>query len=238
MTDDRSDHLEGWHPHEPELSQAQIQWMRDNIPSGRSMLDLGCGTGRVLVPMSEHGLLCTGLDQDRNALEQCREGLTDAGASADLIQADITNWLMESDSEWDVISCLGNTFCLFWNIEEALKLLQEVRRHLSPGGLFVLDDIPGDLWPELIEGRWQEGLDPEDGRQLVWSNDDAIFTIRHGSCVDPDDWNIGPQDVPMRLWTAGALSLAALSSGFEVPVVPAGSGVRVLRPVSEGECTS
>ncbi|MDG2423672.1 MAG: class I SAM-dependent methyltransferase [Phycisphaerales bacterium] len=233
----QNDHLAAWHPHEPELAESQLLWMQEHIASGQSLLDLGCGAGRTLVPMSMMGAVCTGLDLDKEALETCRKTLVQEGVSAELIEADFRNWLSDASAQWDVICCLGNTFCLTWKIKEALELLALIHEHLAPGGMLILDDIPGDLWPELMEGRWQEGLDPEQGRQLVWSRDDAVFAFRDASSVDPDNWNIGPDDVPMRLWTAGSMQLAALASGFDVPVIPSGAGVRVLRPVAGTDCT-
>lgn len=230
MTNDPHPQLEAWHPHEPSISEAQIEWLRKTIAPGSSLLDLGCGSGRTLVPLAAHGVQCTGLDLDQSALDACRADLLKSNTSAELMTADFRTWLAASTATWDVITCLGNTFCLIWKIEDALECLALIRSRLSPGGMFILDDIPADLWPQLTEGHWQEGLDPEAGCQLVWSGDDAVFTIRQHSSVDPDDWTIGDRDVPLRLWTAGALQLAAAASGFQVPVIPAGSSIRILRP--------
>ena len=51
----QNDHLAAWHPHEPELAESQLLWMQEHIASGQSLLDLGCGAGRTLVPMSMMG---------------------------------------------------------------------------------------------------------------------------------------------------------------------------------------
>ncbi|MEE2908531.1 MAG: methyltransferase domain-containing protein [Planctomycetota bacterium] len=230
--------LDAWYPHEPDLAAAQLAWLQTNVGSDHTLLDLGCGAGRTLVPMAQYGASCTGVDRDDAALLTCRQALEQSGASANLVLDDFCTWLPKAEGAWDVILCLGNTFCLIWQIEEAIALLTAVRRHLAPGGRLIVDDIPGDLWPELIEGRWQAGLDPDHGLQMVWSADDSVFTLRDEARADSENWEIGPEDVPLRLWTAGALHLAAIASGFEVPLVPAGSGVRVLRPVPQDHSSS
>ena len=217
------------------MDAAQQAWLLATIQPDHRVLDLGCGAGRTLVPLAEAGASCTGVDRDQVALAACRESLERTGCSADLVTADFGEWLPKVEDTWDMVCCLGNTLCLLWQVEEAMAFLGVVRRHLAPGGLLVIDDIPGDLWPEVIEGRWQEGLDPEHGCQMVWSEDDAVFTFRDPSRADADNWDIGSGDVPMRLWTAGALHLAAIAAGYEVPLVPAGSGVRVLRPVPSSQ---
>ena len=152
------------------------------------------------------------------------------GLAADLIEADFHAWVSSSEGTWDLICCLGNTFCQIWDISKATDLMSQVRQRLAPGGCFVIDDIPGDLWPEVAAGYWQEGLDPESGQQLVWADDDLIFTLRPPETADPENWNLSSDDVRLRLWTAGSLQLAAQVAGFEVPFVPEKSGVRVLTP--------
>jgi len=146
------------------------------------------------------------------------------------VTGDAIEWLGSTSETWNVVCCLGNTLCQFWQIDQAIELLIRIRRRLEPGGMLVIDDIPGDLWPELAEGNWQAGLDLEQGKQLVWSPDDAVFAIRSSSKVDENDWEIGPDDEPLRLWTSSSLQLAARVAGYSVPLVPADSSVRVLRP--------
>ena len=119
---------------------------------------------------------------------------------------------------------------------EAVALLQRIKSCLRPGGKVVIDDIPGDLWPEVTGGGWQEGIDPESGAQLIWANDDAVFTLRSPERADPEDWTLGPEDQRLRLWTAGALELVARAAGYESPQVASDSGVRILTPQNVGDC--
>lgn len=220
-------------PHEPRIDSLQQAWLKANVSAGDRVLDLGCGCGRTLIPMAESGAICTGLDHDANALDTCRGSLDSIGTKTRLVQADAIEWLGSEDETWNVVCCLGNTFCQFWQIDQAIELLTLVRQRLVPGGFLVIDDIPGDLWPELAEGNWQSGLDPEQGRQLVWSSEDAVFAIRSSSNVDENDWEIGPNDVPLRLWTSSTLLLVARLAGYSVPLVPKDSSVRVLTPNQE-----
>ena len=225
---DRS--LDALHPHEPAIDLQQQAWLKANVSSGDRVLDLGCGCGRTLIPLVEAGAICTGLDRDADALDQCRKSMESIGSTATFVNADAIEWLGSTGDVWNVICCLGNTLCQFWQIDQAIKLLSLIRQRLEPGGMLVIDDIPGDLWPELAEGNWQAGLDLEQGKQLVWSADDAVFAIRSSSRIDENDWEIGPDDEPLRLWTSSTLHLVARVAGYSVPHVPADSSVRVLRP--------
>ncbi|MBG79958.1 MAG: hypothetical protein CMJ39_04510 [Phycisphaerae bacterium] len=229
-SEDMSNPLDILHPHETEVDEAQQSWLSQKVQTGDRVLDLGCGGGRTLLPLVKLGAICTGIDHDPIGLEWFRNSMSDEGLVADLIEADFHEWLSAADGHWDLICCLGNTFCQIWNINKATDLMSQVRQRLAPGGCFVIDDIPGDLWPEVAAGYWQEGLDPDSGQQLVWADDDLIFTLRPPETADPENWNLSSDDVRLRLWTAGSLQLAAQVAGFEVPFVPEKSGVRVLTP--------
>lgn len=226
--DDRS--LDALHPHESEVDSLQQAWLKANVSSGDRVLDLGCGFGRTLIPLAKAGAVCTGIDRDAEVVDQCRESLESMGSTATVVTADAIEWLGSTSETWDVVCCLGNTLCQFWQIDQAIELMNRIRARLEPGGMLVIDDIPGDLWPELTEGNWQAGLDIEQGKQLVWSPDDAVFAIRSSSKIDENDWQIGPDDEPLRLWTSSSLKLVARVAGYSVPLVPANSSVRVLRP--------
>ena len=230
MRSDDDTSLDALHPHDSRIDTAQQAWLRSQVSRGDRVLDLGCGGGRILLPLVQAGAICTGIDHDDSALAKCRESLDASSATATLVKADMIEWLSRSHEHWNVVCCLGNTLCQFWEIDRAVELLRCIRSRLVSGGILVVDDVPGDLWPELAEGNWQSGFDDELGRQLVWSSDDAVFAIRSGSNIDENNWEIGPADTPMRLWTSASLRLAAQVAGYSAPFVPDNASVRVLRP--------
>ena len=111
------------------------------------VLELGCGTGRILIPAAEAGCTITGLDQSGFMLDRCRAKLLEHPPEVQkrvmLVEADMTNF------------SLGRTFALatvpfrplqhLLSIEEQLSFLACVRRHLTPGGTLALDVFHPDL---------------------------------------------------------------------------------------------
>jgi hypothetical protein len=95
--------------------------------------------------------------------------------------------------------------------------------------MVILDDIPGDLWPEVAQGRWANGVNEEETLQLVWAANDTVFAIREGDAVDPDSWELGEDDLSLRLWTMGSLSLAAQLAGLSAPEVPVAGAVLIMQ---------
>src|SRR5437867_649860 len=62
---------------------------------GSAVLELGCGTGRVLVPLARAGHVVTGIDSSANMLDRCRTNLEKEPPAVrtrvSLHQADVRN---------------------------------------------------------------------------------------------------------------------------------------------------
>ncbi len=213
-------------PHEQERSDRQLAWVRESC-SGRSVLDLGCGDGRVAAEVSPVACRYVAIDHDPEALARCGE----VSVGGELVQADIRQPPLEGQ-RFDRVLCLGNTFCLLWDVDVAVDAMRQWRALLGDGGVLVLDDIPQNLWPDVADGHWINGVAEGGQLQLVWALDDAVMVLRRGGAVDPDSQRICDTDQPMRIWTAGAMRLAARLAGFEPPEHDAEAGVLILRPAT------
>ena len=225
-------------PHDEAHSAVQIHGICALLdPGPRRVLDLGCGDGRVLVPLVEAGHHVVGVDRDASVLDTIGAATDPAGTT--LVEADFTRpgataALAADHGPFDAILCLGNTFCLIHDTDAAVDLLAAWRAALAPGGAIVIDDIPQDLWPEVAGGNWNEGISPEGDMQMVWDASDAVFAIRTGDAVDDDHWTLQDSDVRCRLWTTGALRLAARAAGLSAPRREDASAVLVMRAAAAG----
>ena len=109
------------------------------INKNHRLLDVGCGTGIVLVMLEQFGE-ATGVDASDVALEFCkRRGLTHLHKSENETE------LPFSDQSFDVITA----FDLLEHLDQDLKLLMEMKRVCSPGGTILLT-VPAHpfLWSE------------------------------------------------------------------------------------------
>jgi SAM-dependent methyltransferase len=109
------------------------------------VLELGCGTGRILLPTARAGVEITGLDSSANMLARCREKLAAEPAP---LQRDLqrrVTLVSGSLADFD----LGRTFNLITmpfrpfqhllTVEQQLSCLAAVKRHLAPGGRLIFD---------------------------------------------------------------------------------------------------
>lgn len=129
--------------------------------SGGPVLELGCGTGRVLMPVGLEGIACTGLDPSEAMLEELRRKRPPPNLR--LVSGRMQDFNLSPD-RFALIFSAFRAFQHLLTVEDQLACLSSVRRHLSPGGLFAFDVFAPKLErtaileePEAEDARWREG---------------------------------------------------------------------------------
>jgi len=136
-------------------------------------LELGCGTGRILIPTAAAGCEIVGLDASGFMLERCRLKLerqpTEVQKRARLVQANMTGF--DLGESFALITIPFRGFQHLLRVEEQLGCLDAVRRHLAPGGRLLFDAFhPNPRYlhdPEYLEEREEFEETPlPDGRRF------------------------------------------------------------------------
>jgi SAM-dependent methyltransferase len=100
------------------------------------VLELGCGTGRVLLEIAAAGFPCTGLDPSPSMLEALRA--KPFPRSLRLVRAPMQNFDLGAD-RFTLIYSAFRAFQHLYEVEDQLACLAHVRRHLAPRGIFAFD---------------------------------------------------------------------------------------------------
>ncbi len=104
------------------------------------ILELGCGTGRLLLPLIKGGFTVTGLDNSRAMLAQATAKLLrlpeDVRARVTLVEGDMTN--LDLDGRFALVIIPYNTL-LHLNQKQVAKTLAGVREVLSEDGRLFID---------------------------------------------------------------------------------------------------
>lgn len=113
-------------------------------PSGRKILDLGCGIGRHVVYCHEMGLDAYGIDLSSEAVKVAREWVLekgDKGAEHKIVEGDIRQMPWPS-GHFDYVISHGVLDSMHFSIAQGA--CREVARILRPHGLFYCDLVSGD----------------------------------------------------------------------------------------------
>lgn len=113
-----------------------------------SVLELGCGTGRVLLPLLQEGLSAVGLEQDPVLHAAGQHKLSEAGivdGLHHLLLGDMRDFSL--GRKFDLIIVPYNTFCLL-NDADLERSLKCIAAHLQPGGRLFME---AQVWPNQEE---------------------------------------------------------------------------------------
>jgi SAM-dependent methyltransferase len=144
------------------------------VESGGPVLEVGCGTGRVLIPTARRGIRMTGLDLSPNMLGICRKKLEGEAAEVlgrvELVQADMRDFTL--DRTFKLATLPFRPFQHLVTVEDQLACLECIRRHLDPGGKVILDIFNPRLESLTADNIGQElAAEPEfqmpDGRRVI-----------------------------------------------------------------------
>ena len=139
--------------------------------TGGPLLELACGTGRLLQPLAEAGYQITGVDISSAMLERARQRLDSAGLSdrVSLVQADMRDF--ELPDRYALAFIGINSFMHLETTVDQRQALRCWREHLRPGGLLVIDlfnpTLPAFLEADgrlILQKQWQ---DPETGATVI-----------------------------------------------------------------------
>ena len=105
------------------------------------VLELACGTGRILIPIARQGVTVTGLDASAEMLkiaEEKKQALPqDAAARIRLVHGDMKAFDLEQT--YGLIIIAFRSFQCLLTKQEQSACLTCIRQHLENGGLLLLD---------------------------------------------------------------------------------------------------
>ena len=162
-----------------EVYDSVYAYVTDDIPfyidearsAGGSVLELGCGTGRVAIPIAQAGIEIVGLDSSPAMLEVARRKAEKASGARGLrlVEADMRDFSLNEVFDLVIIPFRG--FYSLHSVEDQVRTLANVRGHLAPGGKLAFNIFVPDLNMLVQEGdvayHFRDVTDSDTGRRLV-----------------------------------------------------------------------
>jgi SAM-dependent methyltransferase len=160
--------------HEYRRRRADVNYYRALAKRlGGPVLELGCGTGRLLVPLVRDGVRVVGVDLSQPMLRRCAERLawSRVAERARLVRADFRALALKR--RFPLVVCPFNAMMHLYTRDDVARFFSSVRAHLEPGGTFAFDVLNPDLeWlTRDPTKRWARTRfkDPRSGRAYYYS---------------------------------------------------------------------
>ncbi len=175
------------------------------FPTPGVFVDLGCGTGRALLPFARRGFRAIGVDLPPPFLRIVGEKAACEQLPVERVLANLMELGCFADASVDYAACLFSTLGMIRGSENRRRFLDHVFRIVRPGGTFVVH----------VHNRWHNLRDPQGRawllRNLVWERlrgtrepGDKFFPYR------------GIQEMFLHVYTRGEFTAELASAGFRV----------------------
>ena len=153
------------------------------VESGGPVLEVGCGTGRVLLPTARGGVSITGLDMSEHMLDVCRAALKDETPEVqervNLVQGDMRDF--DLGRKFALITTPFRPFQHLITTEDQVHCLKTIHKHLEPGGTFVLD-----IFNPSLAGITADNLGKEVGAEPEFTTPEGIKVRRFNKTIQRD----------------------------------------------------
>jgi len=215
-----------------EIIGQHVTWLLEVLEAGTeqpgpfSILDLGCGPGFYSHELARRGHRSVGVDYSPAAITHARTTAEVRGFDAVFHLADLLDenapWLDDVDT-FDAVTFWFGEFNAFPD-EAARTLLARAAQKLRPGGLFVLEFQPDDLFLKQDEQEWRVcdrsvfSDDPHLWLQEYHWDQKQQSEINVHWIVDAQSGSVNHYAQCHRAWTDEELVDLLLDAGLEAPI--------------------
>jgi SAM-dependent methyltransferase len=210
-----------------------------------AVLDIACGTGRILLPCMQAGADGDGLDLHQPMLDRLRRNAAALGLSPNLYQADMSDFRLPR--RYALIMITFNAFIHNVTQDAQIRCLTCCREHLLPGGVLAFDTyfpslqiLGGPQGRRELEG---EVTDPRTGRLLRMFDTrrfDQVEQMQHSLTeIEEIDQSgaarvIQRSDFSVRWVYKAEMALLLRAAGFERWEIYGGFDRRALTKETDG----
>jgi len=198
------------------LTEPEVQAIQNiiELPSGAIILDVCCGYGRHLLPLTKRGYRVIGIDISLLALREATAQAQSEDIWIDVVQADMR--YLPFTSHFDAAILMFNSFGVFSDERDNKVVLIAITQVLKTGGYLLLDILNRSYCETLfdrhpkqetfrghgVELRVSSRLDPNTGilhQELRWLSASGEHSTYHA----------------LRLYTRQDIEQLLMDCGFE-----------------------
>lgn len=208
--------------------------------SGQPVLDVGCGTGRLLLDFLADGVDADGVDSSPEMLALCSEKAQKLGLEPTVYLQ--TMETLDLPHKYRTIIVPSSSFQLVISLDDAAEAMRQFFNHLEPGGTLVMPFMI--LWAiQPTDEQWHpsgEKIRPEDGAIVrrasrstfdmanqLESTEDRYEVVRDGQVSTSEHYSRSPatrwytQEQAADLYKKAGFTDIRLIDGFSLDHQPA-----------------
>jgi len=142
----------------PEWDAEVVELIASYLGGHERVLDVGCGYGRIAIPLAARGYRVTGLDLSEPLLSSARLQARAQGVRLPLVAGSMAR-IPFRDESFDSVICLWSAFYEILDPASQVQALAGMRRALGKGGLALIEGpLPPGPDDELPADRVSRGL--------------------------------------------------------------------------------
>jgi SAM-dependent methyltransferase len=155
----------------PEWDKEIVAALIEMLPEHGRVLDVGCGYGRVTVPLARAGYGVHGLDLSPSMIKPARAAADAEGLVVGLTVASMTNLPYAADT-FDAVICLWSAFNELLEEAEQIRTIAEMWRVLNRGGFALIEGRP---YEELGRAEIASGARRGPEHRIEWGPVEGIL---------------------------------------------------------------
>ena len=156
-------------------------WVREAKSSGGPVLELGCGTGRVTIPVAQAGVQITGLDSSPAMLSRARAKARKLGLAKEVLRFQLGDMRdFRLSRKFPLVTIPFRSFQLLLSVADQRQALENIKRHLTSEGRLIIDLFVPDQ-----ERLIRESSEPVFRREIVDGATGRRFRLSEQNRHDP-----------------------------------------------------
>lgn len=118
----------------------EIAFYEKNFTKSQRLIEFGCGSGRLLIPLLKKGFNINGLDISKGMLQHLRRKLKQKKLTTKIFNKDLTNFSLKSDFDGGILSQRTLNFITTQNGQK--KALINISKILKKGAILIINLMP------------------------------------------------------------------------------------------------
>ncbi|MFC1803876.1 class I SAM-dependent DNA methyltransferase [Thermoproteota archaeon] len=181
----------------------------------QTILEVGCGSGRLMEILENNGYEVTGLDLNQEMLDIAR-----SRCSGKLIKQDIREIYLNIN--FDALICLGRTFGYMLNNHDADRAIKSFNKALRKGGLLIMDSFDADVTRRYNFGEVRENSFEFEDMKIIrrsksfgYDISDSTWLVDWEYVIENDSRYSVLDNAKLRSYNKGELQKMLYHNGFK-----------------------